>query len=186
MSDEDDYAGYGKPPKSARFAKGVSGNPRGRPTGRHKRAPYEAVLGQKVIVRDRGVEQVITAAEAFLLKLSNEGIKGDGHAARLAMAALDDAGRQRLVDQGANISSITIVVVAPGSVATAIRPLRMAKKMDKYRKTARMLLEPWIVEKALARLGSRRLNMQDQQTVLEATRTPKKVKWPEWWTVLPK
>jgi hypothetical protein len=83
------------------------------------------------------------------------------------------------------ISSITRVVVAPGSVVSAIQPLRMATKMDRYRQTARVLLEPWIVEKALARLGERRLNIHDQQTVLQATRTPKKVNWPDWWKALP-
>jgi len=29
----------------------------------------------------------------------------------------------------------------------------MAKKLDPYRETARMVLEPWLVEAALARLG---------------------------------
>jgi uncharacterized protein DUF5681 len=159
LSDESDNVGYGQPPKSARFAKGVSGNPKGRPVGRHKQAPYEAVLGQNVAIRDGGVEKTVTAAEAFLLKLSNEGLKGDGQATRLALAAIHDARTQRFDDQAEHKSSITRVVVAPGSVATAIQPLRIAKKMDRYRKTARILLEPWIVERALARLGSRRLNL---------------------------
>ena len=41
----------------------------------------------------------------------------------------------------------------PGSVTGALEPLRMARKLDRYRDTARMVLEPWIVEAALARLG---------------------------------
>lgn len=150
-----------------------------------QRAPYEAVLGQKVTIRDNGVAQTLTAAEAFLLKLSNEGLKGDTQAARLSLEALDLAGQLREANGAESITSIVRVVVAPGSVATALQPLRMAKKMDKYRDTARILLEPWIVEKALARLGARRLNVQDQQTVLAATRTPKRVRWPAWWTALP-
>ena len=48
-----------------------------------------------------------------------------------------------------------------------------------------MALEPWIVEMALDRLGKRRLTLQEQQTVLRATRTPKKVRWPDWWEALP-
>ncbi len=185
MSSDSDKVGYGRPPQSSRFKKGQSGNPKGRPRGRRKQAPYEAVLSQKVEVRDSGVKRTVTAAEAFFLSLSNDGLKGDGHANRLALAALEAAGYQRLEDQAGNITSITRVVVAPGNVATALRPLRMAHKMDKYRETARILLEPWIVEKALARLGARRLSIEDQQTVLEATRTPKKVKWPDWWQALP-
>lgn len=47
----------------------------------------------------------------------------------------------------------------------------MAKKLDAYRDTARMALEPWIVEKALERLRGQRLSPDQQRTVLKATRT---------------
>ena len=113
------------------------------------------------------------------------GLQGDGAAARLAMAAIESASEKRREADAQHITSITRVVVAPGSVGPAHEPLRLAKKMDRYRDTARVLLEPWIVEKALARLGGRRLTLEDQKSVLEATRTPKKVKWPEWWQALP-
>jgi hypothetical protein len=46
-----------------------------------------------------------------------------------------------------------------------------------------MALEPWIVEAALDRLGDRRLTVEEQEVVVRATRTPWKVKWPDWWTV---
>jgi hypothetical protein len=70
-------------------------------------------------------------------------------------------------------------------VNSALEPLRIATKLDRYRPTARMALEPWIVEEALARLGSRRLSRDEQATIVRATRTPRKVRWPEWWEVLP-
>jgi hypothetical protein len=46
-----------------------------------------------------------------------------------------------------------------------------------------VLLEPWLVEAALARLGERRLTPEEQETVVQATRTPHKVKWPQWWEI---
>jgi hypothetical protein len=62
--------------------------------------------------------------------------------------------------------------------------LRMAKKLDPYNETARMVLEPWLVEAALARLPQP-LGPADQRIVVNATRTPDKVRWPEWWSEHP-
>ena len=61
----------------------------------------------------------------------------------------------------------------------------MARKLDRYRNTDRMQLEPWIVEMALDRLGSRRPKLEEQERVLRVTRTPEKVRWPDWWEALP-
>ena len=51
---------------------------------------------------------------------------------------------------------------------------------DKVR--VRMMLKPWIVEAALARLGTRRLSVEEQRTVWwPDTQAPEKVNWPDWW-----
>ena len=60
----------------------------------------------------------------------------------------------------------------------------MARKLDRLRETARIMLEPWLVEAALARLG-RTLSLGEQRTIVQATRTPHKVRWPEWWSERP-
>ena len=72
-------------------------------------------------------------------------------------------------------------ILIAGSVSGALELLRMAKKVDRFRETAKMMLEPWLVEMALARLGNRRLTVDQQKEVVRATRTPWKVRWPEWW-----
>ena len=74
-------------------------------------------------------------------------------------------------------------MVAPGSVNSALEPLRMATKLDRYRPSARIMLEPWLVEEALARLGDRRLSLEEQAKVVRAVRTPHKVRWPDWWEI---
>jgi len=178
--------GHGKPPRAKRFQKGQSGNPRGRPPGQRKEPPYEAVLGQMVTIREDGVEKRVTAAEAFVLHLAKQGLAGDGAAARDAASAIEAARAKRSIAAGYELRNRTVIFVAPGSVTPALEPLRMARKLDRYRETARIALEPWIVEKALERLGGRRLTLNEQQKVLKATRRPKKVRWPDWWEALPK
>jgi hypothetical protein len=90
--------------------------------------------------------------KAFLLQLTKRGLEGDGAAARESLAMIEQA-RERQSAGQSRIHAIVMVGVAPGSVTSALEPLRMARKLDRYRETARTALEPWLVEDALARLG---------------------------------
>jgi hypothetical protein len=57
----------------------------------------------------------------------------------------------------------------------------MAMKLDRFRPSARMKIEPWLVQAALARLGERRLTVEEQAEIVAVTRAPGRVRWPEWW-----
>jgi hypothetical protein len=136
-----------------------------------------------VTIREDGVERGVTAAEAFLLHLTKRGLEGDSAASRLSLTVIAKAGERAGTQKG--LPSVIIrTIVTPGSITSALEPLRMAKKLDPYRETARMALEPWLVEAALARLSGT-LNPIDQRTVVKATRTPHKVRWPGWWSEQP-
>jgi hypothetical protein len=178
--DEDDGgSGYGRPPKKARYTKGQSGNLGGRPRGRRREAPYEAVLGQMVTIREDGVERRVSAEEALLLFLLKRGLEGDDAATRATLTALENAAKRPTIHRDPIV--INRIMLDPGSVTLATEHLRMARKLDPYRETARMVLEPWLIETALTNID-RKLSPAEQQTIVKAARTPNKVRWPDWWS----
>jgi len=174
-------AGYGKPPRASRFKPGRSGNPKGRPKNRRREIPYDAVLGQMVTIREDGRERRVTAAEAFLLQLTQKGLAGDSAAARSLLAAIETARAKHPEPLGIDGFAITYVKVGGGLTFGTLGMAR--RRYPKDEKRVRWELLPWIVEAALARLGDKRLSETEQREVWNNTRTPQKVNWPEWWTV---
>jgi len=178
--DSDTGTGYRRPPQSTRFAKGKSGNPKGRPKGRHREIPYDSILGQMVTVREEGRERRITAAEAFILQLTQKGLAGDSAAARASLAAIEAA---RIEKPGDPNLKIVLVGVTPEGIGKPLDSLGIAVKKNRYvEKSVRWELNPWIVEAALKRLAPRQLTPEEQKEVWNNTRTPQKVAWPTWWT----
>ena len=133
-----------------------------------------------MIIRENGCERSVTAAQAFLLKLTKDGLDGDTAAARTMLDALV---RLRGSDDPIPESfTMDLSFVAPEDFMV-LEPLRIATRLDPHRDTARLALEPWIVEAALARFGEKRLTPKEQAIVVKATRRPWKVRWPDWWEV---
>ncbi|MEP0191784.1 MAG: DUF5681 domain-containing protein [Erythrobacter sp.] len=180
MSDPEPI-GYKQPPTGTRFRKGKSGNPRGRPKNRKREIPYDTVLGQMVTIREDGRKRRVTAAEAFLLQLTQKGLAGDSAASRASLEAIE---RARAV-RGDDVEQITKLVLQPISSGadSILEPLRIAKlKYPADKARAKWELNPWIVEAALARLDDRQLQPDEQRVVWSATRTPHKASWPQWWS----
>ncbi len=185
MADEDqpepEKSGYGRPPVASRFAKGSSGNPNGRPRNRHRTVPHDAVLGQMVTVREEGCERRITAAEAFLLQLTRKGLAGDSAAARASLEAIEAARARRRDEAPQQVRTFIISFINDG-VSILLDMLAIAlKKHPRDEKRVHWELNPWIIEAALARLGDRILTEAEQREIWNNTRTPHKVRWPEWW-----
>ena len=181
-SKESEPLGYGKPPRASQFRKGQSGNPKGRPKSkRNSKIPYDQVLGQMVTVREDGRQRRITAAEAFLLQLTQKGLAGDSAAAHSSLTAIESARANTEQTQGVGITKIVIV---PMQTECVLRSLGIAtKKYPQDEKRVRWEINPWAVEAALSRLGDQQLNEAEQREVWNCTRTPHKVAWPDWWTM---
>ncbi|QIK78865.1 hypothetical protein G7077_08125 [Sphingomonas piscis] len=182
INDREDEVGYGRPPRSTRFQKVRSGNPKGRPRNSRREIPYDHVLGQMVTIREDGRERRVTAAEAFMLQLTRKGLQGDSASARASLAAIELA-RSKREPAGPEITAIICKGVTPGGVGCTLDNLGMAVKRDKYGDNTRHELKPWLIELALERLGSRRLSIEEQRIVVDATHKPGTVRWPEWWAI---
>lgn len=82
MADPKDYdVGYGRPPKSGRFKKGKSGNPRGRPRGaRNFTSVVTEQLNEKVPVKVKGRARKMSKLDLIVMRLINDALNGDARA----------------------------------------------------------------------------------------------------------
>lgn len=91
--------GYGRPPKSTQFAKGVSGNPRGRPKGSKNREPdlkamRDMVLRQartKITAKEQGQTISIGYTEAALRSVAVRAVQGDFKSQKLFLEQVERA-----------------------------------------------------------------------------------------------
>lgn len=82
MSEDEAFeVGYGKPPKSGRFKKGQSGNPKGRPKRvKNFQTELKEVLSSKVTIKDKGRPKSVSTVQASLMRLKEKALKGDPRA----------------------------------------------------------------------------------------------------------
>jgi hypothetical protein len=90
--------GYGAPPESTRFKKGVSGNPKGRPKDSLNIATvFTKTLREKVVINERGQRRTVTKLEAALKQLVNKAASGDLRAlSHLVVLAQDAEAKQNM------------------------------------------------------------------------------------------
>lgn len=70
--------GYAKPPEHSRFAKGTSGNPKGRPKGSLNLATaINRALREKITVVENGRRKSMTKLDAAVIQMVNKAVKGD-------------------------------------------------------------------------------------------------------------
>ena len=91
-----DYeVGYGKPPRHTRFAKGQSGNPRGRPCGaKNFTTLLEEALHEPVTVTENGGRRKVSKLQAIVTQLVNRSATADFRAIKILLDKLRDIERE--------------------------------------------------------------------------------------------
>jgi len=84
--------GYRHPPKSRRFKKGQSGNPKGRRTGSHNVATvFARTLREKVVINEQGQRKTVTKLEAAVKQFVNKAAGGDLRALQMLVSLAREA-----------------------------------------------------------------------------------------------
>ncbi len=98
--EDDDMAGYGKPPREHQFRKGQSGNPKGRPRKskierayslRQIRRDILAITERKVPVNTPEGRREMAMIEALLMTVANKAVSGHGPSQRFMVKLHMDA-----------------------------------------------------------------------------------------------
>jgi hypothetical protein len=163
-----------------------SGNRKGRPKGsRNKsksvRRPF---FDEMVTATIEGKKCRLPRRIAFLRTVKARAIAaGDGEIIRLFLDRDLDLSKVQAKVPYRDLTTTVLSLggIRPNSLEGAIHALGGGELLYANSSTARMLLEPWVVEWGLAHLGERRLPRQDQRIVLFFARHPKRTQWPTWW-----
>ena len=177
-------------PRTGRFQKGRSGNPKGRPRKQRvlrdaPRSAFEIVLEKRVTVTQAGIDQELSVEEALQLRTYQDALAGKRAARREVLkmiAKREKAMADREVRTPQTRPSVPVKTSPdPRNADAAMCLLGIAapnKSREEYDPDA-ILLEPWAVQAALRRRrGSKALTMEDVDDIKRCTRAPETLRWP--------
>lgn len=185
-----------KAPKSGgRFAKGKSGNPKGRP---RKAAPpvearssaFDIITRLTLPMVQDGVMREVTLQEALTLKTYQDALKGSQLARKKIIKLIEErdtvrATKQRLSGLQATKIPMHAMSVDPSNADAAMLILGIARHnparadLAQAQGRAQLLLEPWAVQAALSRGRSTvPLDPKDISDIERCTRASSTLKWP--------
>lgn len=169
-----------------RFAKGQSGNPKGRP--RRARDPrvsaFDVIMDKTLTVTQGGRTRELTLEEALQHKTYEEALAGNRSARREVLKMIAKREKSLAATQPHRDSPIEVLVEHgdPQNAEEALLILGVAALdaswSDHSQDKRRLLLEPWAVEAALRRRRSRPLESKEVSEIRRCTRDPDTIRWP--------
>ena len=180
--------GPGRPPKSTRFRKGLSGNPSGRPKKERPANPdsaFDVVTDRKLTIERNGKSREVTVEEALWHKTYQNAIAGGRSAQRevLKMIKKRDAYLVAHKAKKPVPRNDVRLVYPPAEVDEAMLVLGIATRHpareDFGAYSEQLLLEPWAVQAALERrrAGSK-LTEREIKEIQQCTRDAATLRWP--------
>jgi uncharacterized protein DUF5681 len=185
MSDSSDRS---RSPRTGRFLKGHSGNPKGRP--RKQTAPpdvtrsaFEILFEKRVTVTQGDVDRELSVEQALQLRTYQDAMAGNRTARREVLKMI--ATREKAIaERGQGIMpSVTskIEPTEPRNADAAMCLLGIAAPDNSREEDnpGALLLDPWAVQAALGRRrGSKALTPRDVGHIKRCARAPETLRWP--------
>ena len=173
---------------ATRFAKGQSGNPRGRPRKRQvapDQSAFGFVIDRTLTVTQNGVERELTVDEALQQRTYQDAIAGSRPARREILKMI--VKREKWIAAHGKKGSPPLRVrwVSSGDPDNAHDALLLlgiatrdeARHGSDYAQDP-LLLEPWAVEAALKRSRKREFEAKDLDGMKRCTRNADMIRWP--------
>lgn len=169
---------------ATRFAKGQSGNPKGRPRkAQSQKSAFDVVIDRTFTVTQNGVERELTVDEALQLRTYQDALAGNRAARRDVLKMIAKREKWLSARQQAKRSSVEMKRAHEGRTADeallvlGIASLEPSANLRGDEQT-HLKLEPWVVELGLKRGNRKCFDDADIAEVKRCTRAPNKIDWP--------
>lgn len=170
---------------ATRFAKGQSGNPKGRPRKvQPQKSAFDVVIDQIFTVTQNGAERELTVEEALQQRTYQDALAGSRSARREVLKMIAKREKWLAAKQPVKHSPVEVKHAHEGRTADdALLLLGIASQEEppvgsKVGDNIRLKIEPWVVQLGLKRGARKGFSEKDIQEIKRCTRTLEEVRWP--------